>query len=118
MKAIFSLMAVGSSLGLGWGVYHYSSDQANTTKPPVTKQPVAVEVMVSTRRPIEDRAQLVGSLTAGAEVQVLAHRNGYITQLPFDVGDIIEKGQVIVELDDREQQELVDAAIEICFDLA
>jgi len=76
MKAILTLLAIGSSLGLGYGVYHYSSVAANTSVPPVVKQPIAVEVMVSAERPMEDRAELVGSLMAGAEVQILAHRNG------------------------------------------
>ncbi len=110
MKVILTLLAVGSSLGLGWGVYNYSSELADKAVPPVTKQPVSVEVMVSDRRPIEDRAKLVGSLMAGSEVQVLAPRNGYIMKLPFDVGDTIKRGDVIVELDDREQQELVSGA--------
>jgi RND family efflux transporter MFP subunit len=110
MKAILTLLAVGSSLGLGWGVYNYSTEAANQAVPPVVKMPIAVEVMASATRPIEDRAQLVGSLMAGADVQVLAPRNGYIMKLPFDVGDPIQQGQVIVELDDREQQELVAGA--------
>ncbi len=110
MKTILALLAVGSSLGLGWGVYNYSSEAADKAVPPVVKAPIAVEVMVSAKRPIEDRAELVGSLMAGAEVQVLAPRNGYILKLPFDVGDPIKLGQVIVELDEREQQELVAGA--------
>ncbi len=110
MKAILTLLAVASSLGLGLGVYSYSTELADKAVPPVTRQPVSVEVMVSDQRPIEDRAKLVGSLTAGAEVQVLAPRNGYIMKLPFDVGDPIGRGDVIVELDDREQQELVAGA--------
>lgn len=110
MKAIFGLVAVGVSLGLGWGVYHFSTEAANSAVPPVTKQPVAVEVMLPTRRPMEDRAELVGSLNAGSEVQVLAHRNGYITRLPYDIGDRVQTGDVIVELDDREQKEMVAGA--------
>ena len=110
VKAVFALFAVGSSIGLGWGVYHYSSAAADKAVPPVAKQPIAVEVMVSGRRSMEDRSRLVGSLSAGTEVQILSHRNGYITKLPFDVGDRIEAGEVIVELDDREQQELAAGA--------
>lgn len=110
MKILYGLFAVASSLGLGWGVYQYSFAAANNDTPPVTKQPIAVEVMVAGRRPIEDRSQLVGSLSAGTEVQVISHRNGYIMQLPVDVGDRIQAGDVIVELDDREQQELAAGA--------
>ncbi len=110
MKAILTLLAVGASIGLGWGVYNYSIEAANTNTPPVQKQPIAVEVMLSANRPIEDRAQLVGSLAAGAEVQILAHRNGYITNLPYDVGDLIKRGSEIVELDERAQQEMLAGA--------
>lgn len=110
MKAILTLLAVGVSAGLGWGVYTYSSEAANQAVPPPTKQPISVETMVSHERLIEDRAELVGSLTAGAEVQVLAPRNGYITELPFDVGDPIKRGEMIVMLDDRDQQEMVAGA--------
>ncbi|MCA9070216.1 MAG: efflux RND transporter periplasmic adaptor subunit [Planctomycetaceae bacterium] len=110
MKAILTLLAVGVSAGLGWGVYTYSSAAADNSVPPVAKQPISVETMISHEQFIEDRAQLVGSLEAGAEVQILAHRNGYITKLPFDVGDPIKRGDVIVTLDDREQQEMVAGA--------
>ena len=110
MKAILTLLAVGTSIGLGWGVYNYATQAANRDVPPVAKQPVSVEVMATAKRPIEDRAQLVGSLMAGAQVQVLAPRNGYIMKLPFDVGDRINHGDVLVELDDREQQELLAGA--------
>ncbi len=110
MKLILTLLAVGTSLGLGWGVYNYSTQAANQNVPPVVKEPISVEVMPTARRPIEDRASLVGSLMAGAEVQILAPRTGYITKLPFDVGDRIELGEVLVELDDREQQELLAGA--------
>lgn len=110
MKAILTLLAVGISAGLGWGVYMYSSEIADNSVPPATKQPISVETMISHEQPIEDRAELVGSLTAGAEVQILAPRNGYITELPFDVGDPIKRGDVIVMLDDREQKEMVAGA--------
>ncbi len=110
MKMILTLLAVGSSIGLGWGVYRYSAEAAQDDLAVVPKPAVAVEVMVSAKRPMEDRAQLVGSLMAGSMMQVLAPRNGYIVKLPFDVGDPIKQGDVIVELDDREQQELVAGA--------
>lgn len=107
MKAILTLLAVGVSTGLGWGVYTYSSSAADQAVPPPVKHPISVETMISHEQPIEDRVELVGSLTAGAEVQILAHRNGYITELPFDVGDPIQQRDVIVTLDDRDQQEMV-----------
>jgi RND family efflux transporter MFP subunit len=110
MKAILTLLAVGSSVGLGWGVYRYSIQAAQENLPAATKPAVSVEVMVSNKRPMEDRARLVGSLTAGSMVQVLAPRNGYIVKLPFDVGDEVKRGEVLVELDDREQKELLAGA--------
>ena len=114
MKTIFKFLAailsIGIAVGLGWVVYSRSLVIAATAVPPVEKQPVAVEVMPTARRLIADRAELVGSLMAGSEVQILSRRDGYITSIPFDVGDRIERGEVIVELDDREQTELVAGA--------
>ncbi len=109
-KSLAAILAIGIAVGLGWVIYSRSLAIAAKEVPPVEKQPVAVEVMPTATRIIADRAELVGSLMAGSEVQILSRRDGYITDIPFDVGDRIERGEVIVELDDREQTELVEGA--------
>lgn len=111
MKFLAGLaVSLAVCMGLGWGVYRYAQAQAEQSVPPVEKRPLAVEVMRLTNRTVEERADLVGSLQAGAEVQILSRISGYIDEIPVDVGDAVEKGQVAVQLDDREQREAISAA--------
>ncbi|WP_166819728.1 efflux RND transporter periplasmic adaptor subunit [Thalassoroseus pseudoceratinae] len=110
LKTLTALVSICVAGGLGWMIYNQSVELVAKEVPPVKKQPVAVEVMPVAQRVIADRAELVGSLMAGSEVQILARRDGYITDIPFDVGDTIARGEVIVVLDDREQVELVAGA--------
>ncbi len=110
LKLVVACVSICVSLGLGWVIYSRSTALAAKEVPAVTKQPVAVEVMPVAQRVIADRAELVGSLMAGSEVQILSRRDGYITDIPFEVGDTVARGEVIVVLDDREQMELVAGA--------
>src|ERR1041384_7774062 len=87
---------------------------------PSREKPVAaipsVEVTRVQRRTILDRAELVGNLEAASEVEIHARSSGYITNLPYAIGDFVEKGKLIVELDASSAREVVaksEAALKV-----
>lgn len=113
MKYVLAPLAIAICLGAGWFVFQQSVRQARVDKGVAPIRLPAVEVVPVETREVEDRVQLVGSLEARADVQVRSRVRGYITALPFDVGDLIErKGDtsglpVLVQLDSATHEEQV-----------
>lgn len=112
------LAAVAVCLGVGWAIYRDSvqaSQQAPSTQAAGDDR-LIVEYVGLQRRALTERVALVGSLVAHAEVQVRARTGGYITALPFDLGDRVDRGETIIRFDDLEQREAVanaEAAVQV-----
>lgn len=64
--------------------------------------PVAVEVALVERGPIEQRLELTGTLEATARIDVAAKVGGRLERITVDLGDAVERGQVVAQLDDAE----------------
>jgi RND family efflux transporter MFP subunit len=111
MRQLLAIPAIAIAAGLGWVVYQSSltADLAET-KPSEPKQPLAVHVTKTAKRSIEEFVELIGSLEAGSEVEIRSRIDGYITRLPFDVGDSVSSGDVLVELDDSKNKEMVSGS--------
>ncbi len=63
------------------------------------------------RRPVVDSVSLVGTLAANEEVEVKAETDGIVQEVLFQEGQVVEKGDVLVKLDDTKlSAELADAA--------
>lgn len=110
MKYLTPPAAIAVALAIGWLIYQNSLAQTVAAKKEQAVAPVPVEVMRVHERTLEDRAELVGSLEAVALVDIRARTDGYITKLPFDVQDFVEAGEIVVELDASNAQQLVDRA--------
>ncbi|MBM81317.1 MAG: hypothetical protein CMJ78_12100 [Planctomycetaceae bacterium] len=106
-----TIAATAICVYVGWIVYQDSLAHVEP-KRDKKKNEVAVSVEVTRiqKRSIEDRIELVGSLEPVSQVEVRSRISGYIKSLPFDIGDRIEVGDVVVELDDSRNQELVTKA--------
>ena len=109
-KSLVALASISVTIFVGLYVYQYALHLSKNTGPAPEPQPMAVETTTPLRHAVEDRANLVGILEAGAQFQLVARTSGYIVELPFDVGDTIRAGEVIVKLDDSQQRENVAAA--------
>lgn len=116
MKSILIVLVLAACLGAGWLVYQ-SSLQASDAKPKATQEEATlVRVDLARRDVVEDRIELVGSLEPRATVEVRAAVAGYIVRLPFDLGDRVEKDEVVAELDDSQAREALsraDAALKV-----
>lgn len=97
--------------GAGWLVYQDSLKSAAVPGEKSAKlESITVGVTTMRQQTLEEKAELVGSLEAVTEVGIRPRISGYITRLPYDVGDFVEAGQVVLELDDLRLNEAVNRA--------
>jgi len=69
-----------------------------------------VETAVASEGSLEDKVSLVGSLRPIAEVQVMSKIAGRVEEVLVDVGDSIQSGQLLAQVEDREiQQQMREA---------
>ena len=110
MRYFAFLIFCGLAGGTGW--YLYQDSVASTETEPKKKEAeiVAVEAVPVRRQLVEEQIELVGSLEPRAEVIIRSRVNGYLKQLPFDLGDRVEADTVVAELDNSDTQELVARA--------
>ena len=69
-----------------------------------------VETAIASEGSLEDKVSLVGSLRPIAEVQVMSKIAGRVEEVLVDVGDSIQSGQLLAQVEDREiQQQMMEA---------
>lgn len=101
---------LGLCLGAGWYAYQRSSEVAQK-QPSVKKRPnMTVEVVHTSRTRLEDEIELVGSVQALATVQVRARVDGYIQDMPYNLGEEVQHNQPLIQLDPSRNQEMVSQA--------
>ncbi len=70
---------------------------AGMTGPP----PATVIAAVVAQKPIQERRRVTGTLRAAQRADVASQETGAVRAVRIDVGDVVEVGAVLVELDDR-----------------
>ena len=73
---------------------------------------MTLDTVTVTRRTLNATVIATGSVKAivGAEVKVGSRISGVVKRLPVNIGSVVQKGQLIAELDDRETLSQVDQA--------
>ncbi len=103
----FAILAVGvlGTLTVGLLQLQAESDTldqtASTDRPPVTEES---EFTLSRSEDRELEFQATGSLEPDREVTLTAERSGVVRYAPFDSGDSVAAGQVLLRLDDSDAQ--------------
>ncbi len=92
---------------LGWQLWH---KLAVKSEGPRQQQPVPVAVAAVEHGPIELRRTFSGTLEARAAFDVAAKISGRVESISADIGDPVERGQVVAELDSDEYQQAVALA--------
>lgn len=109
MRFLWFPLTLVVCLAAGWFVYQDSLQQKTVVgEKPATLESITVGVTTMRKQNLEEKAELVGSLEASTEVGIRARISGYITRLPYDVGDYVEADQIVVELDDHSLRETVN----------
>ncbi len=107
MKVLIAPACTAIAMIIGWLVYEQSLSDTKTAPKTIISQPIAVQVTRSTEKSLVKRINLVGNLEAGSQVEIRTRYSGYIKSIPFNVGDQIKAGDVLLELNDSENQELL-----------
>lgn len=80
-------------------------ESTNLTSAPINLERIQVQLKtIPTEITFDGRVEAVNQATVAAQT------SGRVIELPFDVGDLVEKGSVILRLTDTEQKSRVEAA--------
>jgi membrane fusion protein (multidrug efflux system) len=90
---------VGAMLLLAWLAVGARADQGPTTSPALR-----VEVVRLEPRLLEERLATTGTVRANERVDLVSEISGVIDKIHFDEGVPVERGQLLVKLDDAELQ--------------
>lgn len=82
-------------------------DRTTTGSGPVTPQ---LDTITLASERVASETSFDGAIEAVNQATVAAQAGGRVLELPFDVGDFVEKGSVIVRLRDTEQRARADSA--------
>jgi membrane fusion protein (multidrug efflux system) len=72
-------------------------DPTNTA---AARPPVQVVAIEARRQPVSESLSLVGSLMADETVEIKSETDGLVEQILFEEGQLVEKGQLLVKLDE------------------
>ncbi len=78
-----------------------SDKQEQKTGKEQKNAPMAVDVVILTPKKLERSLQTTGSLLPNEEVELKAQVSGKIMNIGFKEGRMVEKGQMLVQIDDR-----------------
>ena len=66
------------------------------------KAVVNVDVMKAQQQYVATGTIFTGVITPNKEIAIVPEITGKVTELPFETGDTVKKGQVLLKLDDRD----------------
>ncbi len=86
------------------------SDTKNDGDEKKETPPVPVELAAATPRDIPSYFNATGSLEAKRQVKLISKAGGQIVRLVVEEGDYVKEGQILLEIDHREEKLLVEQA--------
>jgi multidrug efflux pump subunit AcrA (membrane-fusion protein) len=114
-RAIAILLLLVGAGALAWGLVSRFAALGAGAPDASGRGPVPVAVVPVERGPIALRRTFSGALEAAAQFVVAPKVAGRVRELAVDLGDAVERGQVVARLDD---EELVQAVRQAEADLA
>ena len=111
MKKLLLLVLVLAIVAMaGWQIYQRITSSDVTKKPGRSAVSVAVETKPIQKGPIHDVGVFTGSLEPKSQFAVAPKVAGWLRELLVDVGDTVDRNQVIAVLDDEEFAQEVEQA--------
>ncbi|HET6323699.1 MAG TPA: efflux RND transporter periplasmic adaptor subunit [Planctomycetaceae bacterium] len=120
MKALVAILSLSTTVAAGSAVY-LSTNRVKLAPSP--QSAAAVPAVAKTDSPAtlphtsSERSELVGRLAPAAEFEVRASANSSVLRARVDPGDLVEKGQTLLELENPAIEETVRRA-EMTLELA
>src|SRR5512139_253332 len=102
MKKIIAL-AVGGALATGGCWYWNSRTGTKTSATPVSTAKVE-------RGPVRQAVSSSGKVVSNLDVEIKCKASGEVIKLPFDISQPVKKGDLLLELDPRDEQQRVRQA--------
>ena len=96
------LLVLVAIAGVGWWIYH--RPQAQTARPSRFGQTPPVATATVQSGDINVTVNALGTVTSLATVTVRSQISGYITRIAFTEGQLVNKGDLLVEIDSRTYQ--------------
>jgi RND family efflux transporter MFP subunit len=110
-RTLVILVLLAATGALAWGVVRrLAALDQGAAGPAGERAPVPVEVGRVERGPVTLRRTFTGTLEAGEGFVVSPRVDGRVAQLAVDIGDVVERGQVVALLDDDEYVQDVNQA--------
>ncbi|MCK9266347.1 efflux RND transporter periplasmic adaptor subunit [bacterium] len=94
----------------GWQIYQSVSQKTKSSEQKRERPAIAVEVAPITKTTIREVRQFSGTLTPQSQFVLAPKISGRLEQLTVDIGDKVQKGQLIARLDSREYYQDVEQA--------
>jgi len=109
-KLVLVLLVLAVGAMVGWQIYQRVTGSDAAKRPGRAIGSVAVETKPILRGPIYDVGVFTGSLEPKSQFAVAPKVAGWLRELLVDVGDTVERNQVIAVLDDEEFAQQVEQA--------
>ncbi len=77
------------------------------------KDPIPVVVAIIARAPFVDTMEALGTVRANESVEVTANRADHVSAIHFDDGQLVEKGDLLVELHSKEERAALAEALAV-----
>ncbi len=112
MIRVLAALLVGAVIigALGWGLAVRIGDALREPEREERSAAVAVEIAQPQHGQIRDVRRFTGTLRARSQVDIAPRISGRIARLMIDIGDIVERGDLIARLDDDELIQDVEQA--------
>lgn len=110
---IGSLLVIGTVLAVLAGIAFAKTRQieAAMSQPPPPEMPVAVSLATATGMEFRQSTVVVGTVLASESIVLQTELTGLVTEVMVDPGDTVKRGDVLVRMDDRTEQALLQSAI-------
>jgi RND family efflux transporter MFP subunit len=109
-KGLLAILVIGVAAIIGWAIFGRIQDRIGLGKGDTSLKPVPVEVAQIAHGPMALRRTFSGELEALAEFVVAPKVNGRVERVIVDIADTVDRGQVVVELDNDEYVQAVAQA--------
>jgi HlyD family secretion protein len=98
---VLAVVAAGTTAGAGMFFHNRGAKVATTL-------PVDSYVATSARGDVTQSVAATGPVASNLDVQIKCRAYGEVVQLPFDISDKVKKGDLLVQLDQKDEQVVVD----------
>ncbi len=96
--------AVAASAGAALVLHHHDD-------PPAATLPADSYTAAAARADVVQSVSATGPVASNLDVQIKCRAYGEVIKLPFDISDKVKKGQLLIQLDQKDEKVLYDQAV-------